>query len=171
MRAIPILGALVLAGLVGAQAALADMPFVPRFEAPDGWEQNSFIAGTNILTESGFRPIEDIRDGDIVLSFDTDTQQVVPARVRDVTSRVEQSTYEMGIGGIKIRVTRDHPMFTTQGWRRVIETAIGSTLIGYDGAEYRIATCRVVRGEVTVYNFEVDQTGTYFVSDLKLVAH
>lgn len=171
MRVVLAIGAVVLAILAGARGAWAEMPVVPPFEEPADAAPNSFVAGTKILTEAGYVRIEDLVEGDLVLSFDIDRQQVVTARVRDVTSRVEQATYEMGVGGTTIRVTRDHPLLTTQGWRRVIETVIGSTLIGHDGREYRISTCRVVRGQVTVYNFEVDQTGTFFVSDLKLLAH
>ena len=136
MRTVLAIGAMALAGMLGIGTAAAEMPYVPPFVDSDGPTENSFVAGTQVLTDSGFKSIEDIVEGDLVVSYDLDRQQVVTSRVRDVTSRVERATYEMGIGGITIRVTRDHPLLTDQGWRRVIETAIGSTIIGYDGATY-----------------------------------
>lgn len=170
MRLGAMLAAMVLA--MGLSAAHAEMPFVPAYEPPlEGPTENSFVAGTKVLTTNGFTNIEDIRDGDVVVSFDPQSQRVVEARVRDVTSRTESAVYEMGIGGQVIQVTRDHPFLSTNGWKRVIETSIGSTIIGYDGTEYRIETCRIRSGSFTVYNFEVDQTGTFYVSDLRLLAH
>jgi hypothetical protein len=157
---------------VGAGAAWADMPDVPPYQPPlEGAVENSFVAGTKILTDNGFVNIEDLQNGDVVVSWDADAERQVSAQISGVNSRTERSIYEMGIGGQVIQLTRDHPFLTTRGWKRVIETSIGATIIGYDGAEYRIETCRTRRGEYTVYNFEVDITGTYFVSDLRLLAH
>ena len=156
----------------GSAAARAEMPVVPPISATTAAATgNSFVAGTKILTESGFKNIEDIVAGDRVISFDIDGQRVVTSLAQDVTSRTENAIYEMGIGGNIIQVTRDHPMLTTNGWRRVVETSIGNVLIGFDGAEYRIETCRMRSGSFTVYNFEVEITGTFFVSDLRLLAH
>lgn len=172
MRTGAILGAvLAVVGLSGA-AAQAEMPNVPPYQPPiEGPVENSFAAGTMILTDSGFKDIADIRNGDAVISYDADSQRTVTQRVRDVTSRSESAIYEMGIGGKVIQVTRDHPFLTTDGWKRVIETSVGSTVIGFDGAEYVITSCQVRRGSYTVYNFEVDITGSFYVSDLRLLAH
>ncbi|MGF1623755.1 MAG: polymorphic toxin-type HINT domain-containing protein [Alphaproteobacteria bacterium] len=170
----------VITGLVAAAAALslgmaaakAEMPVVPPYEAPpEGQYENSFAAGTKVLTDSGLRNIEDIRDGDVVVSFDIDTQRVVNQRVRGVNSRVENVIYEMGIGGQTIRVTRDHPFLTTNGWKRVVETSVGSTVVAHGGGQHTIETCFMRRGSFTVYNFTVEITGTYYVSDLRLLAH
>ncbi|MEZ5670550.1 MAG: polymorphic toxin-type HINT domain-containing protein [Alphaproteobacteria bacterium] len=164
--------ALALLGFAAVAPARAEMAPVPPFDdAAIAVRENSFVAGTKILTESGFKNIEDIVAGDRVISFDIDAQRTVTSLVRDVTSRTENAIYEMGIGGQVIQLTRDHPFLTTDGWRRTIETSIGDTIIGLDGAQYRIDTCRVRTGSFTVYNFEVEITGTFYVSDLRLLAH
>lgn len=168
------LGATVAAAVLamGLGTAQAEMPYVPPYEPPlEGPVDNSFVAGTKVLTPSGLKNIEDIADGDIVISFDPHTQGNVEARVHGVNSRTERAIYEMGIGGQTIQVTRDHPFLSTQGWKRVIETSIGNTIVGFDGAEYKIDTCRIRTGNFTVYNFEVELTGTFYVSDLRLLAH
>ena len=171
MRMRLIAGAAV-ATAVGAAAAWAEMPDVPPYQSPlEGPADNSFVAGTKILTDNGFVNIEDLQNGDVVVSWDADAERLVSQKINSVNSRTEPAIYEMGIGGQVIQMTRDHPFLTTNGWKRVVETSIGNTIIGYDGAEYRIETCRLRMGSHTVYNFEVDITGTYFVSDLRLLAH
>jgi hypothetical protein len=167
-----LLAGAVIATALGAAAANAEMPYVPPYEPPlEGPVDNSFVAGTKILTPSGLRNIEDLKNGDVVLSYDRDYERVVEQRISGFNSRVEHVIYEMGIGGQTIQVTRDHPFLTTNGWKRVIENSVGNTIIAYDGATYKIESCRMRRGEFTVYNFEVDITGTYYVSDLRLLAH
>lgn len=164
-------GAAVAIGL-GAAAAHADMPYVPPYEPPlEGPVDNSFVAGTKVLTPDGLRNIEELQNGDLILSWDRDNERVVEQRISGVNSRTENAIYEMGIGGQVIQVTRDHPFLTTDGWKRVIESSVGNTIVAFDGAEYRIESCRARSGSFTVYNFEVDITGTYYVSELRLLAH
>ncbi len=160
---------MILAG--GALSARAELANVPAFPAGADDAPNSFVADTLVLTPNGMRRIADLQVGDIVMSYNISTQGIEQNRISHVTSRTESWVYEMGVGGEKLLLTRDHPFLTTEGWFRAVETSVGDVLINMDGAELPITTCVMRRGSFEVYNIEVEFTGTFFVSNQKLLAH
>ena len=77
-----------------------------------------FAANTKIMiTETTFRNIEEIKEGDVILSYNPDTQQTFQTKVLKTASvphdNIAAYTFE---DGRHITATDDHPLLTTHGW-------------------------------------------------------
>ena len=68
-----------------------------------------FVAGTKIITSSGFKNIEDIIIGDMVLTHKNKFN-----RVMKTMKRKSLETYILNIDGIPIETTSNHPFFTIE---------------------------------------------------------
>ena len=72
--------------------------------------------GTLITTPQGAKPVEQIRDGDEVISFRSSSGQLVAARVCGLVQREVAELLEIEVGDRTLRVTAEHPLWTRRGW-------------------------------------------------------
>jgi hypothetical protein len=84
----------------------------------DAQDLYCFAANTKILiTETTFRNIEEIKEGDVVLTYNPETQQTYQTKVLKIASvphdNIAAYTFE---DGRHITATDDHPLLTTHGW-------------------------------------------------------
>jgi hypothetical protein len=83
-----------------------------------------FIAGTQISTPDGFINIEDIVDGQEVLSWDLYSNKVVTSLVGKLTTTQRLEYYMVTFeSGNSIGITNDHPLYTDNGWESIDPTA------------------------------------------------
>ena len=75
-------------------------------------------SGTLIATPKGQVPVEQIRDGDLVLAYDSSSGRLVEAAVAGTASREVDEVLEIRVGDRVLRVTEDHPLMTRRGWVR-----------------------------------------------------
>ena len=78
-----------------------------------------FVAGTQILLENEItKNIEDVVEGEYVVSFDFKTNQLVPSKVLKVFSRKVDKVVEYEfLNGVKLKATLDHPIYVIdKGW-------------------------------------------------------
>lgn len=130
-----------------------------------------FVAGTPVLTVDGLRPIESIREGDLVVSRDEETgrtsvRSVVRTFVHDAR---EVITLELTMAGGRVErigVTPDHRIWSRdRGWMTAGALVRGEPMLSSTGAEIRVARVSPSAERATVYNFEVDELHTYFVGE------
>ncbi|HEY2509955.1 MAG TPA: polymorphic toxin-type HINT domain-containing protein [Polyangiaceae bacterium] len=136
---------------------------------------NCFVAGTPVATPSGDRPIEAVREGDVVLSRDERTHQIAPRRVLRtfvtpempvVAVRVQERPVE------SIRATPGHRFWTEdRAWIAAEDLVAGEALASDDGALLHVASVAREEEAQTVFNFEVDGTHTYFVGGAHVLVH
>lgn len=90
-----------------------------------------FIAGTNVLTSSGNRPIETLTPGEEVLSYDKKTCSVTPSRIKTVFSRrVSRVVQVQTACGRRIICTPDHPFWVLEsGYKEVQALKFGDRLL------------------------------------------
>ncbi|MEH2294027.1 polymorphic toxin-type HINT domain-containing protein [Nostoc sp.] len=134
---------------------------------------NCFVAGTKILTTEGEKNIEDIQVGDWVVSDDPNTpgeieaHQVLQTFVHDVSSVVD-----IYINGEKISTTDDHPFWVKdKGWVKAKDLKSGDQLQNDKEEVVTVNHINRQEGNFKVYNFEVQDFHTYFVSDLGVLVH
>jgi Pretoxin HINT domain/Colicin D len=132
-----------------------------------------FIAGTDILTPEGMKDIETIQVGDFVIADDPNTpgeieaRRVVETYIRQVTSLID-----VYIDGQIITTTDEHPFWVPElGWVKAKDLQEG-TLVQTDYETF-LDIDKVVRreGDFTVYNFQVEEFHSYFVSELGILVH
>ncbi|MEU2906384.1 RICIN domain-containing protein [Streptomyces globisporus] len=129
---------------------------------------NSFPAETRVLMADGTRrPIDSVRQGDLVLATDAETgvhaiQPVTDTYRHDARRLVDVSFAD----GYRLTSTAGHRVFVAErGWTVVADLRVGDRLRGPDG------TARAVRAlndrsdlaPRTVYDITVDGTHTFYV--------
>lgn len=130
-----------------------------------------FLAGTLILTDSSYKRIEDIKPGDIVWAFNDTTNTYGKKQVVRVFEYVRDTVYILHIGNGIIKTTNDHPFFIAGRWLRVKNLHTGDSVITYNRSKILISGIERVAQRTTVYNFEVADYHSYYVSDQQVLVH
>jgi hypothetical protein len=135
-----------------------------------------FAAGTPVHTEDGLRPIEDVREGDLLWSRSDQTGELSLQRVlhRFVTlDRVLlRIQLDAGEGAIEeLRVTPPHPFWTRRGWVAARDLTLEDEVTLLSGEPAPVIAMEALGGGETVYNFEVEQFHTYFVGEAGAWVH
>lgn len=135
-----------------------------------------FIAGTVIVTETGFARIEDVKPGDIVLSTNTDTMETGCKKVLEKYVRKTRELVHIIVGGKEIVSTPDHPYYVEgRGFVNACQLCIGSPLLDADGKILEVEQIYKEQlgknEEVKVYNFQVEDWHTYHVGEMEVLVH
>ncbi len=133
-----------------------------------------FIAGTVILTADGFVDIEEIKAGDLVWAEDPETGEKTLKPVARAFVNESDELIHLSVAGEEIITTPEHPFYVPQkGWTAAIQLRAGDLLVMQNG-EYVVLEKiqhEILESPVKVYNFEVADFHTYFVSDAAVLVH
>lgn len=142
---------------------------------------NCFVEGTEVQTPDGFKMIEDVEVGDLVLARDEDTGESAYKPVVALIAGSEREIWEVTIETTDgqnvvrqepIRTTVEHPWRTADGrWIETKDLAPGMELVSSNGDRaVVISAFKTDRVEPT-YNFEVEGLHTYFVGEAGVWVH
>ncbi len=136
--------------------------------------KHCFVAGTLIHTEDGLVPIEEIKPEQLVWAEDPETGERALKRVVCLFRNEKYELVHLQVNGETITTTVGHPFFVQgKGWVAAKKLVIGDKLELLDGGEAyvdAIATEEYVE-PVKVYNFEVEDFHTYFISSISVLVH
>ncbi len=133
---------------------------------------NCFTAGTKVLTDEGEKPIEEIEVGDKVLAKSDETGEVAYKEVVGLFQKQADEIYYVHIGDEIIEVTGEHPFWLDgKGWTFVKDLKVGDLLVSSIGTNLAIDKIEKEPREAKVYNFEVADFHSYFVSNLGIWVH
>jgi hypothetical protein len=124
--------------------------------------QLCFVGGTRItMSDLSVKPIEQVRIGDVVYSYNEQTGDYVPATVAQT---FEHTAAEyLDIDGL--RVTAEHPLYVIgKGWTRAGDVQAGDVLFLDYGGEKPVSRIIYLSRTVQVYNLTVEGTHTYFAN-------
>ncbi|MBX7086651.1 MAG: TIGR04388 family protein [Leptospirales bacterium] len=177
--------------------------FVGQLSDPTGYldadgnfhASTCFVKGTLVSTSSGFVPIEKIKVGDYVKSFNERTGVIEYRRVTETfvhrTDLIFKITYE---DGTTVETTWNHPFWIEgRGWMQVKDLRVGmESVIGADAQNGKlsaqnslirlasfgndqkglaISSIEQIHRDDTVYNFEVGGNHDYFVTEREVAVH
>ena len=133
-----------------------------------------FVAGTSIATAAGKVAIENIKAGDWVYATDPETGETA---LKQVVQTFENETTELvhlSVNGEEIVTTPSHPFWIhKKGWTAAAKLRAGDMLQLLNG-EYVILEAvqyELLETPITVYNFEVEDFHTYYVTDSEILVH
>ncbi|MCY9514258.1 polymorphic toxin-type HINT domain-containing protein [Paenibacillus apiarius] len=131
-----------------------------------------FSAGTPVQTKTGFKPIEQIRIGDFVLTKDELTGKTGYNTVIELYQRQAAETYQITVKRMTITTTEEHPFWVPgQGWVEAQHLKTGDLLQNPEGKSYPIKRIEIKNDRTTVYNFRVQGVHNYFVTELEIWTH
>jgi RHS repeat-associated protein len=135
-----------------------------------------FAAGTLVSTPIGPALIEDLQPGDLVLSYDFDTETVVERPIAELKrGETKCWLFVETKEGESLKVTRFHPFWVEdrQEWMAALDLEPGMKLHLSNG---KLATVSSVKYLILpdfepTFNFEVSEIHNYFVGQCGILVH
>ena len=141
-----------------------------------------FVAGTKVvMADETEKNIEDIKDGDMVLSYDVETKTLKASKV--VGTPINYSTGQIMTvklaDGTEIRSTLYHPYYTKEGFKSYtnyngLPALTESDFVMNDKGDFiaitSLSTTNLANNETT-YNLSVEGTENYFVGKSHVLVH
>jgi YD repeat-containing protein len=125
-----------------------------------------FVAGTLVTMGDGSqRPIQQIRQGDLVLSRDEVSGKTEPKKVTSLSSHLAPATMALTLSdGSRIECTPEHPFYVvSQGWTPARECGIGTSIVTRAGPSVQVKSVEHFDRPAKVFNFSVEDAHSYFV--------
>ena len=131
------------------------------------------VAGTLVLTIEGSKPIEEIKAGDFVYSTNPETGESEYKEVARVFRRESDIIIHVFVNGEEIETTPNHPFWVEDQWVNAKDLSEGDVLTLADGTTAFITKTygEQLDEPVIVYNFEVQDFHTYYVTDAGVLVH
>ncbi|EQA64248.1 intein C-terminal splicing domain protein [Leptospira alexanderi serovar Manhao 3 str. L 60] len=138
--------------------------FVPR---------TCFTAGTLVHTKSGTKKIEEVKVGDQVLSWDEESGEQGYHRVVKTFQREVNVVYTLHYSnGTQVETTDEHPFYIEgKGWVPAKDLRSGDRSVLSNEKTLEIESITISERTTTVYNFEVEDAHSYYVSEVGILVH
>ena len=118
--------------------------------------------------------IEEIQAGDWVYAENPETGEKGLKRVVRTFVNEASELIHIKAGGQEITTTPEHPFWVPQkGWTDAVELRAGDMLVLLNGELVVVEQVQheILESPVTVYNFEVEDFHTYYVSKISVLVH
>ncbi len=145
-----------------------------------------FVAGTLVHTKEGLKPIEEIKQGDQVLSYNEQTKKNEYKLVVETYMRWTEQIVKLQIAteAKAIETTPEHRFYVRihrardsigdgdeDQWREAGKLQIGDEVLSASGVWERIAGVEQQTRSEKVYNFAVQDNHNYFVGEQGTLVH
>lgn len=133
-----------------------------------------FVAGTQVLTETGYKNIEDIKIGEKVYSLNLDTNETELSAVTKTILSSTDTTYIMTIGGKELELTPKHELYIIdKGFVRAFNVKVGDMMLDKNGNEVVISKIveKKYAERIPTYNLTVAGNHNYFVTEIQVLVH
>jgi len=143
-----------------------------------------FVAGTNIRTPYGEKNIEDIAVGDVLTTWNEETNQLTTSTVTELIRPLHDDIVAITFEHTKNTNTFDHPYYIIdKGWSsykpeltearytigHIQQLEVGDVALWHNGnklVESQIVDMTEQMGEVQTYIFSLDENPTFFANDI-----
>ena len=162
-----------LGGIVGGLSAYG-MTQTPKPSPQPTSTSACFIAGTLVHTETGMSPIEQISVGDMVWAWDEETNTIALKPVVETYVNETNDLVHVFVNGEEIITTPKHPFYSpVKGWTEAAQLRVGDILVLVNGEYVVVEQVQhiILEEPVTVYNFQVQDYHTYYVSQICVLVH
>ena len=133
-----------------------------------------FVAGTEVKTENGNLPIEQIAAGMLVWAWDEETGDIGLKRVVEAYESETCELVHVFVNGEEIVITPSHPFYSpVKGWTQAVHLRAGDILVLVNG-EYVVVEKvqhEILESPIKVYNFHVEDYHTYYVTESGVLVH
>ena len=133
-----------------------------------------FTGETLIKTDNGHIQIKDIKVGDRVYAENVKTGEKGYKRVKQVFINDAYTLLHIKVNDTEIKTTFPHPFYVVgKGWVEAKDLKVGDVLKLANGETTEVKALKVEKLEnpVKVYNFEVEDWHTYYVSESEVLVH
>jgi len=143
----------------------------PLGRVTNGLLKICFTEGTLVATEGENKKIEDIKEGDLVWSYNELTGENELKKVVALSRNISSSLVKIIINGTEITCTPEHPFYVNGNWIEAKDLTKGMLLTTLDGTISPVESISFLEEKVKVYNFEVEGNHNYYVSEKGILVH
>jgi len=131
-----------------------------------------FAAGTLVRTLSGYTPIEQIKEFDWILCYDSNKDTLQYSRVMQTLTRQVEEVIHITIGDESFFVAPDQQFCTaTMKWIKAFQLFSGVALHGQNDLLIDIDNVEIIHETVHLYDFVLEHYGTFFISKKNILVH
>ena len=133
-----------------------------------------FVAGTMVLASGGYVAIETIEAGDYVWASNPETGEVAMKQVVQTFVNEATELVHVIVEGKEIICTTEHPFYSPmKGWIAACNLRAGDILVTVNGEHVIVEKVQleILEIPIMVYNFEVADFHTYYVSNMAILVH
>ncbi len=129
------------------------------------WCNNTcFLAGTKIsMADGSYKNIEDIKSGDIVLSYNLNKKEFVESRVEKLLlfNEDRMDEYYLEIND-NICVTPNHYFYVNNKWIRADQIKMGDLILNHHLKGIKVDSIEKVYSKSVTYDLKLESYNTYF---------
>ncbi|NBW36479.1 MAG: hypothetical protein EBR30_15960 [Cytophagia bacterium] len=131
-----------------------------------------FTKGTKVRMVDGLtRPIESIKPGDKVATYNHKLGGRSFGLVKNVVSRKVNQLAKLVVGGLILWSTPDHPVFANGEYIAAKDLLPGDSVLTIENSYAYVDDLSIVDTTAFVYNFQVEGDENYYVTDKSLLVH
>ncbi len=133
-----------------------------------------FTGETLVMTANGDKQLKDIQVGDKVYAENVKTNEKKYKNVKQTFINDTYTLLHIIVQDTVINTTLTHPFYVVdKGWVKAKDLGVGDILTLANGEETKVEALEIeeFKNPVKVYNFEVEDWHTYFVSSLGVLVH
>lgn len=132
-----------------------------------------FLAGTLVKTENGHLPIEQIKVGDKVFTYNFEKKQTEINTVTHVYENVTQKYLKITTKNSCIEVTGQHRFWIPkqEKWLMANELKTGMHFLDTHKNLVEILTLEIIENTEKTYNLEIENNHNYFVGQDEILTH
>lgn len=147
--------------------------------APSGYTTSAksggtcFQAGTKIIIKNGYKNIEDIEVGDLVLSYNTESKHNEYKKVTKIIihENTEDELYTLFMNDYSLNVTGSHRFYINDKWIEARYLKANDKLLLSNGDILNITNINHIKYTDNYYNIEVEDNHNYYVSEKEILVH
>lgn len=122
-----------------------------------------FLSGTKISLPNGQQvPIEQLKVGDIILSYNTETQSMSESKITNIYHGTEANYL---IVNESLSITLSHLVYVNQKWIPAREIHIGDYLQKEDGSPIKVIRLELIDSKIEIYNIVLETGQTLFAHE------
>jgi intein/homing endonuclease len=118
------------------------------------------------MADGSLKTIEDIKVGDLIMSYDFNSNGKVVAPVTGLVSHTAAENNGYLIINKSLRVTANHQILINGYWQDIGKAKVGDLMQSGDGSPISISSIEKVGDKVPTYNLEVDYYHNYYAEDI-----
>lgn len=135
-----------------------------------------FVAGTEVLTQSGYTAIEQVKLGDLVWAKNTQTLESDWKPVIKLFTEPNRQIFELVFedtsgDAVKIEVSDNHPFRVGSDWVEVKDLTVGQLVETKKAGLLELKSWNKTSRYELTYNFTVDDFHTYYVTQFDVLVH
>ena len=123
----------------------------------------SFVKGTLVSTPRGMVPIEVMKKGDEVYSYDEENGAIVKSKVQSTLSHIDPEIVSVETDEGAVSCSPEHRFYTDQGIKKMSELSVGSYLKRWYGFS-RIKRMKWVKRPTVTYEIFLNEPHNYFAN-------